>query len=548
MRRAALLVLLTATALSTSFCKRQSDRVSLKDASASSKVFGVAMWEPETIDPSLAAEEAGVTLARGLFEGLLNRPAGDGPMVPGVASSWMVSKDGLTWTFHLRPDARWSDGRPVTSGDFVYGLRRVLDPTVGSRNAALLFFIEGAQEFNGGDAKGPAITAPDPATLVIRLHSPVPYFTSVLTYPAYFPIRKDVIEDKGIHWTRPGAIVSNGAFLLKEFEPGVKAVLVKNPDWWNAGSVALDGAVFYFVENDRLAFDWFRTGRVQWLKGTLNRDQIPIMRRTRPAEFHTDPVLCTYYAVMRSDRPPLDDPRLRRALNLGVDKERLVREVLMGGQGVASGLVPPAIKASTGYDPPKGEQFDPVAARALVTAYIAEKGDVPQLTYIYNSGQGHRLVALFLQSEWKRNLGLDVRLRATEWKTLLSRVRKGAFQIARASWCADYVDPGNFLDVFRGGGPNNYPRFESKVYDDLLSRARRTADWKARLGLYREAEQILNRGAPIVPLYFYTRIYMLSTAVTGFKPNLLDVHPLEYLDLRPRNQDVTKSGSARGGI
>lgn len=526
MWRAPIMIILVAIVFEQASCRRTNP--------VSSKVFGVAMWEPETIDPSLAAEEAGVTLARGLFEGLLNRPRGDGPMVPGVASSHQVSGDGLVWTFRLRPDAKWSDGRRVVADDFLSAWKRVLDPAGGSRNAALLFFIDGAREFHEGrgDAQELGLSAPDPATLVVRLRAPVPYFPSVLTYPAYFPVRRDVIERHGVHWIRPDSIVSNGAFVLKEFEPGVKAVLEANPLWWNAGSVALKGAVFYFVENDRLAFDWFRSGRVHWLKGTLNRDQIPSMRRTRPSEFHTDPVLCTYYVAMRMDRPPFDDVRLRRALNLSVDKERLVREVLMGGQGMASGLVPPAIKEATGYTPPPGEDFDPQAARDLAEEAFRDQGTRPVISYLYNSGEGHRLVAEFLQSEWKRNLGLEVRLEATEWKTLLARVHRGDFQMARASWCADYLDPANFLEVLQSKSANNYPRFSDSRYDGFLEAARSIADWDARLDHYRKAEEILIEAVPLIPLYFYTRIYLLSENVTGFEPNLLDVHPLEYLDLR----------------
>jgi len=493
----------------------------------------VAIWEPETIDPAHAAEESGVTISSGLFEGLLDRAPDDGPARPGVASSYEVSGDGRTWTFHLRPEARWSDGREVKAGDFVYAWKRVLDAETGSRNSALLFFIDGARGFHTGesDASTLGIAAPDESTVIVRLHHAVPFFSSLLSYPAYFPVRKDVVERHSVHWIRPGANVSNGAFRLKAFEPGVKAVLERNPFWWNAGTVELDEVVFHFIENDRLAFDWFRAGKVHWLKGTLSRDQVPVMRRTRPSEFHTDPVLCSYYAVMRVDRPPFDDLRLRRAMNLAVDKEQLVREVLMGGQDPAEGIVPPAIEKPTGYAPLHGQGFDPVEARVLMEEYVGERGGMPRITYLYNTGESHRLTGEFLQSQWKNNLGLDVEIQTVEWKTLLERVRTGDFQIARASWCADYVDPGNFLDVFMGGGPNNYPRFSDREYDAMLEEARTRSDWDGRNRMYRKAEGILNRSVPLIPLYYYSRIYMLSDKVRGFEPNLLDVHPLEYLSI-----------------
>lgn len=497
------------------------------------KVFGVAIWEPESIDPGLAAEEAGVTISRALFEGLLARPAGNGPMRPGVAESWESTPDGLRWTFRLRADARWSDGRPVVAGDFAYAWLRVLDPATGSRSASQLYFMDGAQAVQKGAAGARlGVETPDDRTLIVRLHAPVPYFESVVTYPAWFPVRRDVVEAHGARWTRPENIVTNGPFRLDSFQAGVEALLSRSPTWWNAGSVRLDGAAFRFVANERTAYEWFRSGRVHWLKSTLARDLIPEMRRTRPPEFHTDPVLCTYYAAMRVTAPPLDDVRLRHALDLAVDKERLVREVLMGGQAAATGIVPPAILAATGYRPPVGKRFDAAAARALLAEHVRERGPVPPLTYLYNTGEAHRLIAEFLQAEWKTNLGLEVAVRSTEWKSLLARVRTGDYHLARASWCADYVDPGNFLEVFETGNPNNYPGFSSPVLDRAVARARGAVSWNGRLPAYAEAEQVLIEGAPIVPLYFYTRIYLLDPGVTGFEPNMLDVHPLDLLDFR----------------
>ena len=497
------------------------------------KVFGVALWEPETIDPGLAAEEAGVTIARALFEGLLAPPVGNGRPRPGVAESWESSADGLTWTFRLRPDARWSDGRPVVSEDFAYAWRRVLDPDTASRSAPQLFFIKGAREMLGR-TKGVAlgIETPDERTLVVHLVAPVPYFESVVTYPAYFPVRRDVVDRHGAHWTRPENIVVNGPFRLDAFKAGVEAVLSRNDQWWNAKSVHLDGVVFKFVTNERVAYEWFKAGQVHWLKSTLSRDLIPEMRRSRPPEFHADPVLCTYYVAFRVTAAPLDDPRLRQALALAVDKERLVREVLMGGQVAAYGLVPPAIEAGTGYRPLQAGRLDVAAARALLADHVRERGQPRKLTYLYNLGEAHKLIAEFLQAEWKQNLGIDLDVQALEWKALLARVRSGDFDMARASWCADYVDPGNFLEVLETRNANNYLGFSSPVLDELIARARSGAG--DRFDLFHKAEEVLAGEMPVLPLYFYTRIYLLDPSVSGFEPNLLDVHPLDLIDFSPK--------------
>lgn len=505
-----------------------------RESVPSDRVFRVAMWDPETLDPSLAADESSTTIARSLFEGLLRPPVGEGAPRPGVAREYEVSADGLTVTFRLRPEARWSDGRPVTAEDFVYAWRRVLDPETGSRSAPLLDVIEGAEAFRRGRAspEGLGVRALDPATLEVRLTVPTPSFPSLLTYPAFAPVRRDVVEAEGRRWTRPGRMVGNGAFRLVETDPKVRVVVERNPSYWNANEVALDRVEFVFLEDERTAWDWYRAGRADWLKGTLTRDLIPEARRLTDA-FHADPVLCTSYTVLRVDRPPLDDARVRRALDLAVDKERLVREVLLGGQAPAWSLVPPVIRGPTGYEPPAGERFDPARARAVLSEVEAERGPVAPLTWLYNQGEVHRLVGEFVQAQWRQHLGIEVRLQALEWKMLLDRVRRGDFQMARASWCADVVDPGNFLDVFESRGPSNYPGFADAGYDRLIASARVERDPDARRALLREAEARLLAARPILPLYHYTRLYLLNPRVRGFEPNLLDVHPLEDIRFAP---------------
>lgn len=492
------------------------------------RTFRVAMWDPETLDPSLAADESSVTIARALFEGLLRPPVGDGAPRFGVARDHEISADGLVHTFRLRPDARWSDGRPVTAQDFVYAWTRVLDPETGSRSAPLADVIEGAQAFRRGQASSEdlGVRALDAATLEVRLSAPAPWFPHLLTYPAFAPVRQDVVKGGGKDWTRPGRIVGNGAFVLVEHDPKVRVVLEKNPHYWNAESVSLERVEFYFLESERTAWDWYRLGRVDWLKGTLTRDLIPEARRLG-GEFHADPVLCTYFTAVRITRPPLDDERLRRAMDLAVDKERLVREVLMGEQTPARSLVPPVIQGPTGYVPPSIGEFDPASARTLLARIESERGPIPPLTWLYNQGEVHRMIGEFLQAQWRQHLGIEVRLQALEWKMLLDRLRRGDFELARASWCADVVDPANFIEVFESKGPSNYSGFADAELDRLIAEARKEQVNTSRLTLLREAETRLLAARPILPLYHYTRLYLLNPRVRGFQPNLLDVHPLE---------------------
>ncbi|MEI6503436.1 MAG: peptide ABC transporter substrate-binding protein, partial [Armatimonadota bacterium] len=400
--------------------------------------------------------------------------------------------------------------------------------------ASQLFAIEGARALHMGaiPASGLGVSCPDERTLVVRLDAPTPDFAQMLSYPAWFPVRKDVIEAFGGRWTRPENLVSNGAFRLKEFVPGSRAELVRNDTWRAASTVKLDGVLFRFTTAERNAYDLFQAGEVHWLKGTLTRDMIPTRRRSRPAEFHTDPVLCTYYVSIHTTEPPLDDSRLRWALNLSIDKEKLTGEVLMGGQAPATGLVSPAIAGPTGYQPPTGPGFDAKAAKGLLDEFVRDRGALPKLTYLYNTGEANKLIAEFLQAEWKRHLDLDVAVEATEWKSLLARVQKGDYQLARSSWCADWVDPANFLEVFESGAASNYPAFTNPAYDHELAEARAAKTPAERIEHWRLAEETLIAAQPILPLYYFTRIYLLSTAVMGFESNLLDIHPLELLDIQ----------------
>lgn len=514
-------------------CCRSGGEPDVGPAVRPARLFSVAVWEPETIDPGLAGEESGITIASALFEGLVRRPVGEGPARPGVASSWESSADGRTWIFHLRPDARWSDGQPVTARDFDFAWRRVLDPASGARLVAQLYVFDGGEAVHAGrvDPGKLGLRVVDDATLEVRLGVPAVDFPGRLAHPVFAPVRRDVLERHGVQWTRPGTLVGNGPFRLDEFRPGGKAVLSRNPAWRGAASVALDGVTFHFLSGERLAYEWFAAGKVDWLKGTLSRDRIPEMRRTRPAEFHSDPVLCTGYVSLRTDQPPLDDARVRRALDMAVDKERLVREVLMGGQPPASAFVPPAITAPTGYLPPVGAAFDPPRARALLDEARRAHGPFPPLSYLYNSGEANKVIAEFLQGQWKENLGLDVTLEATEWKSLLARVRQGDYRMARASWCADVVDPLNFLEVLRTGAASNYPGFSDPEFDRRIEAARAEGNPAARNILLREAETSMLGAAPLIPLYHFTRIYLLNPRVRGFLPNLLDVHPLEDIVL-----------------
>jgi oligopeptide transport system substrate-binding protein len=492
------------------------------------KVFTIAAWEPENIDPTFANDDTSVTIAKALFEGLFKDAQSKGVRA-GMAKSWEVSEDGTVWRFFLRENAVWSDGKPVTAYDFEYGIQRALDPNTASRAVALLFILEGAEKAKkGGALHEVGVRALDERTLELRLAHPVPNLPNRLTHPIWFPLRKDIIEKAKEKWIEPENIVCNGAFCLKSFVRGVSASLQKNRAYYDAKHVALDGVQFLFTTNDNLAYKWFREGKVMWLKGTLSRDLIPFMRREMPAEFHSEPVACTYYLALNVSDVPLSDIHLRRALALAVDKEALVRLVLMGGQAEAKSFVPRAISSEIPYAPAEGLGFDPKCARKELALAQTDQSD---LVLLFNTGDVHKLIGEFLQAQWKEQAGISVGLEAVEWKVLLQRLREGRFVMARASWCADFIDPQNFLDVFRCDSPTNYPHYCNEDYDRLLRMAENEKDETRRLAILRDAEAVLLRDIPIIPLYHYSRIYLLSTDVQGFEPNLMDFHPLDLIRL-----------------
>lgn len=502
-----------------------------RDPAPADNVFVWPEVGAEYLDPNKISETAGSTIGMNLFEGLLVYAPDNGPPRPGVAERW-ESSDSRTWTFHLRGDARWSNGRAVTAGDFAYSWQRGLEPATASRNAQQLWFIEGAKEFNTGalrDFSKVGVRVVDDRTLEVTLVGPTPFFPKVLPYIAYAPVPREAIEAHGDAWTRPENIVTNGAFHLTENKLRERLVMKKSPTYWDAASVRLSGAVVLHSESETNAWQLYEQGKVHWTPGTVPTDKIPLLMASGRPDFHTHPYMCVYYYLFRTDRPPFNDVELRRALNRATDKERITKHITRGGQTPATHLVPPMF-AEMGYESPEGDAFDPEEASRLLAeaGYPGGKG-LPSLEIIYNTLEGHRLIAESIQRNLKDVLGVQATLSNMEWKSLLKRLNEGEFQIARGSWCADYADPYNFLQVFHSQGESNYAAYKNPEYDALLDRVRQTGDVGERNALMAQAEAIINRDLPILPLYFYTRSYLLKPWVRGFEPQYRDNHLLKYL-------------------
>ena len=492
-------------------------------------------YEVTELDPHLVTGVAEGNVLRALFEGLVAEDPVDLHPVPGVATRWDVSADGLVYTFHLRADARWSNGTTVTAQDFVASYRRILTPSLAADYANMLYILQGAEAFHKGSAPDFAqvgATAVDARTLRLTLEHPAPYFLSLITNPPWYPVPLATIEkhgpayQRGNGWTRPGRIVTNGSFVLKKWVTNQVIIVEKFPGYWDAATVRLNAIHFYPLDSVDAEERAFRAGQLH-LTEFAPVSKIDAYRRDSPQLLRLDPYLGTYFYRFNTRRPPLNDPRVRRALALAVDREAIVTKILRGGQRPALALTPPG---TAGYTAAAGIPTDLPAARQLLKAAGFEGGKgLPAIDVLYNSSENHRVIAEVLQEMWRRDLGVEVRLTNQELKVTHAARRAGDFQIIRSDWVGDYLDPATFLDILRSDSGNNYTGWSNPNYDAALFAAARTVDPAARHALFQKAEALLLEAAPIIPLYHYTHVFLLQPAVKGWHPTLLDHHPYKHV-------------------
>ena len=490
--------------------------------------------EPEWLDPNRCADGNGGEIIWNTFAGLVQaHPATLEPM-PEIATRWDVSADRQTYTFHLRP-SQWSDGTPLTAHDFVFSFRRLVDPKTGSKYATNGHIFKGGAAVGRGAAppESLGVRAVDDLTLEVVLEDPLPYVLSFLTFYSFMPIPRHLLADlerRGIDealWTRPEHVVSNGPYRLSEWKFRQRMVFERNPRYWDAANVRLDRVQVAMVESYTTALNMYAAGEFDW----------PGSNTSLPAEFmdylagfkdyRRHPYLASYYYWINTKAPPLDNPLLRRALALAIDREALVRHVTRGGQIPAADLVPDGV---AGYQALGRPLFDPEAARRLLAeAGYASGADVPAITLTYNTSEGHKQVAEAVQQMWKDVLGISVELENQEWKVFLSTAEMNNFQLCRMGWTADYADPFTFLELLTSACGNNHSNWSDPTYDRLLKEANREPDPATRLAKFREAEALALEQQPLIPLYTYTRTQLVKPYVRGIWGNHQDRHPWKYI-------------------
>lgn len=503
------------------------------------------MAEPSGLDPQSVTGLSESRIVGALFEGLVNYDPKDLSPVPGVAKSWDMSPDGRTWTFRLRPEARWSNGDPVTSSDFLFSWRRMLMPSFGAEYASMLHAVRGARAFNEGrlqDFSEVGFRAPDPGTLVIELEYPVPYFLGLICHHSWLPVHPPTVLRHGkidaLHtpWTRPGSLVGNGAFELESWEVARHVRLRRNPHYWDARRVALNGVIFRAIPDLFAEERAFRGGELH-ITGAVPPYKVKRLREEQSPRLRLDPFLATAFIWINCDyrggdpgvRKALSDARVRRALGLVIDRKQIVDKVLRAGESPALHFTPPGtggFHAEARWKPDVSE-----ARRLLAEAGYPDGRGLPRLEYLYNSSEGSQMAAQAYQEMWRRELGVEVELRNLEWKVYLSAMHKGDYQIGRGAWVGDYNDPNTFLEMLQTGNGLNQSRWSHPEYDRLLGLAARETDPAKRLARFQSAEELLVSEAPVIPVAFGRNKFLISPRVQGWHPTLLDQHPLQAVTL-----------------
>jgi len=503
--------------------------------------------EPELRDPGVMSGQPDGRFARMVFEGLtVPDPVTLEPR-PGQAYRWERSPDGLVYTFHLRPGLRWADGTPLTSRDFLWSWRRVVTAATASRNASLYYSIAGAEDFHKGRLTDPeklGIAAPDDSTFVVTLEQPTAYFLMLTTYYPFMPVPRHIVEKYGVRWTLQPNLVGNGPFRWTYWRQNDRYEFVPSESYWDRASVRLDRVVAYAVDDLNTSTNLYKSGAIDWNpSGYIPSQYLGYMKPY--ADYRTGRYQGTYFYSVNVTRPPLDDVRVRRALNLAIDREAIARDLLKGSRE-AWGRVTPA--GYPGYEGPAAVRYDPVRARDWLAkaGYPGGKG-FPRISILFNTSEDHRRIAEAIQAMWKRDLGIDIELSSQEWGSYLQATTALQYDVARRSWIGDYLDPNTFLQVLTSGDGNNRTGWSDPRYDALIRRAARTLDPAARFKLLAEAEAIALDEAPFLPIYHYFTTELVKPWVRGIHQTALDVHLLTrvWIDHEWRQHEPLAGGEAR---
>ena len=490
--------------------------------------------EPETLDPhryNLRLEE---TILNDLFLGLTTFDA-HGNIVPGAAERWSVSDDGLVWTFELREDGKWSDGQPVTAGDFVYAFRRLLDPATAASLAHFMYPVRNAAAVNAGELPPTAlgVRAGARRTLVVELEQPFPFFTERLIYPTGYPVPAHTVEDLGADWVKPGRMVSNGAFVLDDWQPHAHVTLRRNAHFHHADSVTLDGVRYLPTADSYAAFNRYRAGEIDAI-GDFPSGEMDWVRKNLADHLRLTPLVSIMYLVFNVTQPPFDDVRVREALGIAIDRELLTGRVMQSDEVPSVSLVPPMVP---GYRSAVAVTGTRDARLERARDLLGDAGYGPDnplnVTLRYISGDESKRVQVAIAAMWK-DIGVATTLHHTELKSHFADLRQGNFEVAQAGWFGEN-NPEHYLNLLVSDtGDVNYGRFASAAFDALMDRAHAEADLGRRIALLREAETVGLAEHPVTPLYAVTIRALVDPRIGGWHANPRNVHGARYITWNER--------------
>jgi len=515
-----------------------------KDSSADSgeKILSVQIGpNPETIDPALNSTVDGGNMLLHAFECLLTIDQ-EGQVAEGQAEKWESSDDGLTWTFQLRDGLKWSDGSDLTANDFVYSWKRVCDPNVASPYVdTVLSMVEGFDEAVAGDLDALQVEATDDKTLVVKLSAPCTFFDKLAAFATLSPVQQATVEANGDKWaTAPETYISNGPFYIAEWVPSSYLLMRKNENYWNKDAVKLDGIRFNLIEDANAAYSAYKTGEILMIKD-VPTEEIPSLRENE--DFYVDPIIGTYYLSLNLNREPFNDPKVRKAMSLAIDRDYVADTLMQGTYSAAGNFIGPGWLDTDGSEfmenanggQPYMDNSDYEANLEEAKQLLADAGypngeGLPSLKYSTNDIAYHKVVAEYLQQAWA-DIGMDIQVEIVEWASFTPLRRNGDFDSSRNGWVGDYSDPSNMLDVLFSSNGNNDGKYNNADYDAAMKEARKTTDPEKRSAALHKAEDILMEDMGCIPIAYYNDFWLQSSKVTGSWHSVFGYWHFMYADI-----------------
>ncbi len=483
--------------------------------------------EPATLDPAKVEDVSSGHIINDLFEGL-TAEAPNNTIVPGVAERWNISPDFKVYTFHLRHDAKWSNGEPVTADDFVYGIRRAIDPHTASTEAYLLYSLKNAEAINAGkssvDSLG--VKALDRYTVQVTLKAVTPYILQIMANPITYPVYKPDVERWGDGFTQPGHLVSNGAYQLKTWRVNDHVTLIRNPYYWDNAHTAIDTVNYYPTVDAATELKMYQSGELDYTS-TVPSDSFQRIKQTLPSELHISPWAASFYLGLNLRREALKSMKLRQALSMAIDRKTIVRAVLPIGIIPQYGILPAGMGVDTANAVPWENwtrQARLAKAQALYKAAGYSKQHPLHITILYNTDDQRKKLAIAIQAMWAQNLGVKVSLRNEDWKAYLSDIGQHNYDIVMERWVADYNDASTFFMLLTTDGTQNSGGYSNLKYDALVNEASHTANRKQMVALYEQARAIVNHNYVRIPIFQYVNVHLVKDYVGHYKQTQLLDH------------------------